>query len=150
LSIDTLPSSSSPVPSLPQFALGTDVVALERVSQMLQRRGWPAMQRLLNPAELAYCQSAKQRQVQVARLAVRLAAKEAVAKALQVGLNGLGYDQGLTWQEVEVLTPPEGGAPQLLLSGKALVYAEAKQLRRWQVSLSHDGPVAMAVVLGYP
>lgn len=131
------------------FALGTDVVALERVAQMLQRRGWQAMQRLLNPAELVYCQSAKQRQVQVARLAVRLAAKEAVAKALQIGLNGLGYDKGMSWQEVEVLTPPEGGAPQLLLTGKALACATAKQLRCWQVSLSHDGPVAMAVVIGH-
>jgi holo-[acyl-carrier protein] synthase len=135
--------------SLPYFALGTDVVALERIAQMLQRRGWLAMQRLLSPAELAYCESAKQRQVQVARLAVRLAAKEALAKALQTGLNGMGYDKGINWQEVEVLTPPEGGAPQLLLSGKALACAEAKKLRRWQVSLSHDGPVALAVVLGY-
>lgn len=75
----------------------------------------------------------------VPSLAGRLAVKEAVMKALGVGLGAFG------WEEVETERTP-GGAPRLLVSGRAATLAAAQGVRDWQVSITHTASVASAVV----
>ena len=74
------------------------------------------------------------------RLSTRFAAKEAVWKALGVGLGAVAL------HDVEVVG---GGdrAPGLSLHGKAAALAASAGVGRWHVSLSHADRVAMAVVL---
>ncbi len=73
-------------------------------------------------------------------LAARFAAKEAVMKALGVGLGAFAFG------EVEVQRE-ESGAPHLVLSGRAAELASARHVRSWSVSLTHTSNTAAAVVL---
>ena len=63
-------------------------------------------------------------------LAARFAAKEAVMKALGVGLGAFG------WCDVEVRRA-EGGRPSLVLRGQAAALAGRRGVGSWQVSITH-------------
>ena len=76
----------------------------------------------------------------VPTLAARFAAREAVMKSLGLGLGAFGFHEA--WVEVE-----ESGAPRLRLKGRAWELAVDRGVVRWHLSLSHDSPVAMAVVV---
>jgi len=116
------------------IGVGVDVVDVERFRAVLDRR--PAMaRRLFTDGELAYAQSARDA---MPRLAARFAAKEAVMKALGVGLGAFG------WHEVEVIRDPSG-APRLCLTGRAEALAQGRGVGVWHISLSHSALVAMAV-----
>jgi holo-[acyl-carrier protein] synthase len=108
--------------------VGVDVVDVARLAAALERTPG-LLDRLFSPAEAAVGEPA--------RLAARLAAKEAAAKAI-----GLG---GVRFREVEVVSG--GGRPSLLLSGETADAARAAGAERWHVSLSHDGGVATAFVV---
>lgn len=132
---------------LPSQAIGCDVVAVERFVNWLNQRGEKGLERLLTLDEKTYCLSAPKLSQQAERIAARIAAKEAVAKLLGVGLNGMGYTEGLNWLEVEVMPAQPKQGPALRFHGKAQHVVEAQSWRHWQLSLAHDGPVAMAMVL---
>jgi holo-[acyl-carrier protein] synthase len=118
------------------IGVGVDVVDIERFRAVLDRR--PSMaERLFTDAELAYSRSARD---PVPRLASRFAAKEAVMKALGVGLGAFG------WHEVEVTREPSG-TPGLRLTGGAAALAEGKGVGMWHITLSHSALVAIAVAL---
>ena len=72
-------------------------------------------------------------------LAARFAAKEAVAKAL-------GAPGGMRWHDCEVVIDPDG-RPWLTVSGTVAAVARDRGIRRWHLSLSHDGGVAVAMVV---
>jgi holo-[acyl-carrier protein] synthase len=81
----------------------------------------------------------------VPELAARFAAKEAVAKALGVGLRIMAHD-GIHWRDVETL-PDARGKPTLRLHGRAAARAAALGLSEWSISLSHGRDVAVAFVV---
>jgi holo-[acyl-carrier protein] synthase len=68
----------------------------------------------------------------------RLAAKEAVAKAL-----GTGFAGDVACRQVEILRN-DSGQPVARLSGAALVAADDLGVTRWLVSISHSGAIAFA------
>src|SRR3954453_11811050 len=72
-------------------------------------------------------------------LAARFAAKEAVAKAI-------GAPKGLSWHDVEVQTEV-GGRPRLAVTGSVAQTAKALGVAHWHLSLSHDGGIAVAMVV---
>lgn len=113
---------------------GCDVVDVVNFRERLDRT--PALlSRLLSDAEVADARRGGVRPgslVEARRLAARVAAKEAAYKALGIA--------GLRFRDVEVVTDQDG-APHLLVHGEP---ANAS------VSLSHDGDVAMAVVIATP
>jgi holo-[acyl-carrier protein] synthase len=76
----------------------------------------------------------------------RVAAKEAVAKAL-----GTGFTDAVSWQDIEILTN-ESGAPTVLLSGGAHDIAKRLGVARIVVSVSHGITTAIASVIavGHP
>ena len=94
-------------------------------------------ERIFTAGELAYVAPKVD---PVPSLAVRFAAREAVMKALGLGLGAFGFHE--VWVEVE-----PSGAPRLAVTGRAAELAAAAGIGAWHVSLSHDGPVAVAVVL---
>ena len=116
--------------------LGTDLVEIERFRLALGRRA-RLSDRLFTDGERAYANGHRD---PVQRLAVRFGAKEAVMKALGVGLGSFAF------REVEVVRDDDG-APALALHGAAAALAEARGVRAWQVSLTHTDVTAMAVVL---
>jgi holo-[acyl-carrier protein] synthase len=117
------------------IGIGVDVVEIERFRTSLART--PAMrERIFTPIELAYV---KPKLDPVPSLAARFAAREAVMKAMGLGLGAFGFHEA--WVEVEA-----SGAPRLLLSGRAAELAAERGVRQWHLSLTHDGPVAVAMV----
>ena len=116
--------------------VGVDAVEVERFREVLRRRPRLA-ERLFTDGERAYA-------ARVAdpgpRLAVRFAAKEAVLKALGVGIGAASF------RDVEVVRA-ESGRPALVLAGTAAVLADGLGVTRWHVSLSHTGTVALASVV---
>lgn len=75
-------------------------------------------------------------------MAGRFAAKEAVAKAL-----GFGW-QGINWKEIEIVGHVSS-APSVILHGRAKLLAEELGLSNFEISLSHEHDFAMAFVIAY-
>jgi holo-[acyl-carrier protein] synthase len=119
---------------------GVDLIELDRVRRLVERYGDRALRRVYTPAELAHCRA------RVPELAARFAAKEAVAKALGVGLRIMASD-GINWHDVETLPDPRG-KPIVHLHGRAALRAAELHLTKWSISLSHGRDVAVAFVVG--
>src|SRR5215813_2153881 len=116
-------------------AVGIDVVLVERFARALTRTPLLA-DRLFTEAERT-TSSGNPRSPE--SLAVRFAAKEAVAKAL-------GAPTGLHWHDCEVVSDPDG-RPWLTVSGSVAEAAAKLDITRWHLSLSHDGGIASAMVV---
>jgi holo-[acyl-carrier protein] synthase len=123
----------------PALSTGVDLVELDRVRRLVERYGDRVLQRVYTPAEVEYSRG------RVPELAVRFAAKEAVAKALGVGLRIMAQD-GINFYDVETL-PDERGKPLVHLHGRAAERARVLNLSRWSISLSHGRDVAIAFVV---
>ena len=116
--------------------IGIDAVEVERFREVLRRR--PRMaERLFTQAERA--QGDRWRDP-APRLAARFAAKEAVMKALGVGLGAFSF------QDVEVVSQPSG-APSLVLRGEAEALAQRLGVEGWRLSLTHTDSMAQAVAV---
>ena len=116
--------------------LGIDVVELDRIEAALARFSERFLARILTPAERAALPASR-----LARTAGLFAAKEAAVKAL-----GTGWGGGVGWRDVEV-TRDAAGAPALALHRAAAARAAALGSARAHVSISHDGGLAIAVVV---
>ena len=118
--------------------LGVDVVDLERFAAVLERR--PSIcERVFTDDERVYCdRTSGVRRTE--RYAGRFAVKEAVHKALGVGIGAL------RWRDLEI-GRAESGAPSLALHGAARSLADEHGISRWHVSVTHDRLVAVAVVV---
>jgi holo-[acyl-carrier protein] synthase len=116
--------------------LGTDLVEVARFRLAMERRaGLP--ERLFSEAEREYAFRQKD---PVKSLAARFGAKEAVMKALGVGLWKFKF------RDVEVVRA-KSGAPSIALRGKAVTLAEERGVTSWQLSLTHTETTAMAVAI---
>jgi holo-[acyl-carrier protein] synthase len=121
------------------LSVGVDLVELERLRRVLERYGQRFVERVYTPEEAARFGG------HLPELAARFAAKEAVSKALGVGMRLLSPN-GIGWRDVAVL-PDARGKPLLYLSGRALALAEEQGLDRWAISLTHDRDYALAFVV---
>ena len=120
------------------LGLGTDICGIARVGEYLERYGERFTRRCFTPGEIAYCQAHKN---QAEQFAARIAAKEAASKAL-----GTGWRQGVHWRCFEVASQPSG-KPTLRIHGRAVELASQMGVSNAHVSLTHDGGVAVAVVI---
>jgi holo-[acyl-carrier protein] synthase len=118
------------------LGVGIDAVEVPRFRRVLARTPGVA-RRLFTDAERAY---GERKRDPAERLAARFAAKEAVMKALGVGLGAFRF------HDVEVVRAPSG-QPSLVLRGRAAALAEARGVSTWHVSLTHTAQVAEAVAL---
>lgn len=130
------PSPEGPVPEGAVRGVGVDAVDIDRLRRALVRRPGLAG-RLFTDAERAYAARVSDPS---ARLAARFAAKEAVVKALGVGIGAVA------WRDVEVVRA-ESGAPGVLLAGRAAELASRRGVERWHLSLSHTDSLAVAAVV---
>jgi len=119
--------------------VGIDLIELDRVRDMLERRRDQVFERLLSVHEREYVES---RDDPVPHVAARLAAKEAVYKALQElpGARGVG------WRDIEVWRD-ESGKPSVTLTGAALAAANANGPLKIHLSLTHTHVSAAAVAV---
>lgn len=115
------------------LGVGMDTIEIARVADVLRRRPRFA-ERCFTPGERDYCAS---RPFPAQHFAARFAAKEAVGKALGVGIR--------RWQEVEVVRGR--GAPAVLLHGRMLERAQALGVWTIHLSLTHSRTDAAAVAV---
>ncbi|MFI9211158.1 holo-ACP synthase [Streptomyces sp. NPDC053253] len=120
-----------------QPLIGVDLVPFSRVRELLDPGIGPLLKRYLSAEELTVSRTPDGAPDQ-ARIAGRLAAKEAVFKLL--GAVG----RPVPWQGIEVLRGP-GGRPGIRLSGRAAELARDAGLGPIDVSISHDAGFAIAV-----
>ena len=119
--------------------VGIDMVEVERMRTLLERKGERALNRLFTAGERAYASSHPEPHRQ---LAARVAAKEAAYKAL----SGNDLAKSIGWRELEVVSR-RGCAPELVLHGRALVRAEELGVNRVHLSITHTEHMAAAYVV---
>ena len=124
-------SVPDPSPAGLLFGLGIDVIEAARIRRLLERLP-RAYGRLFSDHERAYCDGFSD---PWPHYAARFAAKEAVGKALGIGIIGF------VWRDVEVLS---GGKPVVALHGGVAAIARRLGVSRIELSLSHTGGVAYA------
>jgi holo-[acyl-carrier protein] synthase len=120
----------------PVVGIGVDLVDIDRIRDLLARRPGFAV-RVFTPAERAWCD---RRRDPAERYAARFAAKEAVLKALGVGLGSIPL------ADIEVVRA-ESGAPSVALHGVGAELAAARGVVGWHLSLSHSRTLATAMVV---
>jgi holo-[acyl-carrier protein] synthase len=124
------------------IGLGSDLVDIRRIEQVLERFGDRFLERIFTAAERQKCDRRANRAASYAR---RFAAKEAASKAL-----GTGFRQGVFWRDLGVVNLPSG-QPGMRLTGGALRRLEAitpaGMTARLDVTLTDEPPMAQAVVI---
>jgi holo-[acyl-carrier protein] synthase len=120
------------------LGLGTDLARVERFRAFLVAGKTALLKRLFTTGERAY---ALAKADPAPHLAARFAAKESGMKAF-----GLGWRDGLSWHDFEVVRDPLG-RPDLVLSGRAAELAAERGVNRIHLSYSHDGDYAVATVI---
>lgn len=111
---------------------GIDLIEIERIKEVLKRHGERFLLRIFTEKERAYCED------DVARLAARFAAKEAVAKSL-----GVGIGEEVGWQDIEILNHANG-SPYVTLSKSVM---ESFHHPTIHLSMSHSRLHATAVAI---
>lgn len=121
------------------YGVGTDLVEIERIAAAVERFGDRFVDRILGPEERRRYDARRARSARrgLAFLATRFAAKEAVSKAI-----GLGLRSPMTWQAVEIVNAPSG-RPQVVVHGDLAEFLRRKCLRL-SVSVSDEHEMALA------
>ncbi len=119
--------------------LGIDVVDIDRAEAMLAPRRRRVLDRLLTVDELAYVMRMR---YPARHLAVRLAAKEAVYKAMQ----SLPGSRAIGWREIEVVRG-EHGRPLVRLHGLAHTVLTEQGAPTIHLSLTHSDRSAVAAAI---
>jgi holo-[acyl-carrier protein] synthase len=119
------------------FGIGTDLVHIPRMQELLDKHDDKIALRILSDAEFEEFQKVTK---QAAFLAKRFAAKEATAKAL-----GTGFRDGLSLRHIEVVNN-EMGKPELLFYKQGQMLIEQHNIGRSLLSLSDEKDYAVAFV----
>jgi holo-[acyl-carrier protein] synthase len=120
------------------IGIGLDIVEIPRLASSISRFGDRFLDRLFLPEEREYCDRFRE----PARCyAARFAAKEAVSKALGVGIGA-----ELGWLDILVRRLPSG-QPTILLEGPGAETARRLGATEMLLSLSHSEHYAVAQAL---
>ncbi len=120
------------------IGIGTDIIEIDRIKNSIEKNGDRFLSKIYTHNEIEYCQR-KANKYQ--HFAARFAAKEAVYKALATGWQEL-----LSWQEIEIFNEPTG-MPQVTMRGKLKEFlADDKSLK---ISISHSKNYVVCVAIIY-
>ena len=117
---------------------GIDLVKIERIEKIIKRWGNNFNSRIFTPLERDYCEKKKDNKFQ--SYAGKFAAKEALLKALGLGLRGGN------WKEIEIRNN-ELGQPIIDTSGKLKNIALTKGVKKYFITISHTKEYAIAQVI---
>ncbi len=119
-----------------RITTGIDVIEIERIEAALGRWGERFLHRIYTDAEVVHCRGRAE------SLAGRFAAKEAVSKALGVGIRRL------RWRDIEIL-PDRRGKPTVQLHGRAAEVAIHQHVTGFDISITHSRSDAIVVVVAW-
>ena len=116
--------------------IGVDAVEIDRFRRSLERT--PSMKsRLFTSEELEYVEPHDD---PTASLAARFAAREAVMKAMGVGLGAFEFHD--VWVQ-----RADSGRPTLAVTGRAQQIANELGVTDWHLSITHTASTAIAYVI---
>ena len=115
--------------------IGVDIIEIGRIERAISKWHDAFLKRIYTPAEL-------NGHYNVSSMAARFAAKEAVMKALGVGIGAV------SWRDIEILRK-KGGASLVNLHGRALARSKEIGIFRFSISMSHSREYAVAFVVGH-
>ncbi|HEY0064642.1 MAG TPA: holo-ACP synthase [Telluria sp.] len=124
------------------YGIGTDIVQIARIEQALARHGDRFAAKILGPEELLTFHARRaQNAVRGMRyLATRFSAKEALSKAI-----GLGLQLPMRWTSAQMLNAPSG-KPAIVCSGALDAFMRQNKLSA-QVSISDEAQYGVAFVI---
>lgn len=120
------------------LGLGTDIIEVVRIGEMIERHGELFLQRVYTEQEIRYCQ---RRKAAIQHYAGRWAAKEAVMKTL-----GTGFSKGVGFKDIEVCSR-KSGAPYLQLHDGAAEIAQKLGIDDVLITISHCRAYATATAI---
>ena len=123
------------------FGIGTDIINIKRMEKTLKRNNPHFKNRIFSENEINYCEKKKN---PYSFYAKRFAAKEALSKAL-----GIGIRKGVKLKDIEIFNN-KYGKPSILLKGYVAIYLKKKiKNKKYNIylSLSDDAPWAQATVI---
>ena len=120
------------------LGIGTDIVAIARIRDTLDRHGARFAQRILSDTELVALNDSK---APVAWLAKRWAAKEAFGKAA-----GSGILAPLTWAGIGI-GHDDAGRPLFELNDVIAFHLQSRGVARTHLSISDERDYAVAFVV---
>ena len=86
---------------------GIDIIEIDRIQSALEKYGDKFLNRIYTKSEIAYCH--RRGKVGIPELAARFAAKEALSKALGVGIRSFGRPNfGISWKDEEIASNNRG------------------------------------------
>jgi holo-[acyl-carrier protein] synthase len=121
------------------LSVGVDLVYIERIATFYAKYGDHFLKVVCTPLEREYCANRSE------HLAGLFAVKEAVAKALGIGLAYLSLD-GIYMTEVEIQVPSQCQV-SIRLHDRAREYAEKLGVNEWSISLARTGEYALATAV---
>lgn len=120
------------------LGVGIDIIEVARIVASYEKFGDRFLNRILHPAEIAYCLTHK---TPAPFFAARFAAKEAISKAF-----GTGIGAQLGWHDMEV-GRKKSGEPFVVLHGNGEKLLKDRNGRIVLISLSHTQVHATAVAI---
>lgn len=123
------------LPAALLFGIGTDIVSIDRIENLIQRFGERFLNKVFTQEEVRESGGKAQ------YFAGRFAVKESVLKALGTGMQG-----GTRWTDIETLTLPNG-MPYVRSKGRVKNLAQSRGAGDFWVSVTHDREKAIAIVL---
>ena len=121
--------------------VGVDILEKKRVLTIHKKYGKRFQKRVLGDTEIKLIEGKSLNQ-QIRFISNNFACKEAVAKAL-----GLGFTEGISLKEIEILRKPSG-QPFIILKGNADKVAKNIGVKKFHVSISDTKKLSMAFVVG--
>ncbi len=131
---------AGPSAARPVWRVGVDLTAVGEVAESLAVQGERYLRRLFTDHEVASSEGPDGPAAE--SLAARFAAKEAALKVLRPG------GSRPEWRDIEVRRAANG-ACDLVLHGNAAMLAAEQGIEELSLSLSHEGGMAVAVVVGW-
>jgi holo-[acyl-carrier protein] synthase len=118
------------------LGIGIDITEIKKIEESIRSKAF--QQKVFTSAELKAVDGFKNK---AEHLAGKFAAKEAFMKAI-----GAGIRQEVWFTQIEVLKD-EFGKPYANVSGEAEARLKESGAKQVQISISHSGGVAVAVVI---
>ncbi|MGI5875873.1 MAG: holo-ACP synthase [Dethiobacteria bacterium] len=119
--------------------VGIDLIRIKRIARVYRKRPERFLKKIFTSQEI---EELLKKGNSLQSIAARFAAKEAVAKALGCGIGVI------RWCEMEILSGARG-KPIVFLKGEAARWAAKYGIKGVKVSMSHDGPFAIAKAIAY-
>lgn len=119
------------------IGIGCDVVEHHVTKQLKWDSDTDLLKNIFSPKELDLYYTQKS----IKFLAGRFAAKEAVVKCLQTGMN-----DGIALAEIQILQG-KNGQPEIELTGGAKRISEEMRIDFWHASITHSTECSFAVVV---